>query len=102
MLKLMLALAVLAALAGAVAFVPLRGRSVLDRWSASRSPREFVERGWAEAKASFGVEAPRPRPARATSRPAKPARAHRPAEEQHTEEDRAALDRIVAEHASRP
>jgi hypothetical protein len=103
MLKLMLALAALAALGGAVAFVPLRGRTVLDRWNAARSPREFVERGLAEAKASLEGEVSRRRPAaRVAARPAKPPRASRRAEEHPTEEDRAALERIVAEHASRP
>ncbi len=100
MLKLMVALAVLAGLAGAVALVPLHGRTVLDRWSAARSAREFVQRGWAEAKGSLGADGPRSR----TARSAKPARTQRRAVpvERHTEADRAALDRIVAEHAARP
>ncbi len=98
MLKLLFGLAVLGALAGAVAFVPLHGRTVLDRWNDSRSPRDFAERGWAEAKTSFGKETARARPARGASRPAKPSRPQRPAipTERHTDEDRAAVDRIVA------
>jgi hypothetical protein len=105
MLKLMLALAVVAALGGAVALAPLRGRTLLDRWKAARSPTEFVERGREELKASFEAEASRPHAAhaaRAAARHAKPPRAARHAEERPTEKDRAELDRIVAEHASRP
>jgi hypothetical protein len=98
MLKLLLALALLAGLGAAFALAPLHGRTMLDRWHASRSPRDFLERGLIEAKASFGAEAQRPHPARAASKPARPARPPRPAE-RHTEQDRAALDRIVAEHA---
>ncbi len=101
MLRFLFGVALLASLALAVAFVPVHGRTVLARWHASRSPREFVERAWAEARGAWS-ERQTPRPARALG--ARPARAgaRRPATptERHTEQDRAALERIVAEHAA--
>jgi hypothetical protein len=105
MWKLLIGLGLLAGLAAAVAFVPLRGRTVLDRWSASRGPRDFFERSYHEAKAAAGLEPEKARPARTRpARPAKPpARAARPGmpTENHSEADRAALDRIIAEHGNR-
>jgi len=105
MLKFVIGLALLAGLAGAVVFVPLRGRTILDRWSASRGPRDFLERGYHEAKVAAGFEPEQPRPARARPvRPTKPqARPTRPGQptENHSEADRAALDRIIAERGNR-
>ncbi len=105
MAKVLVCLALLLGLAAAVAFVPLRGRTVLDRWNASRGPRDFVERSYREAKAAAGFEAEKPRPGRA--RPTRPARQQarsaRPGAptEDHSEADRAALDRIIAERNAR-
>ncbi len=103
MLRLLFGIALLVALAAGIALVPLRGRTVLDRWSASHGAREFFERGYQEAKVAMGLDAQKPRPGRAQpSHPAKPlARRARPPTptERHTDEDRAELDRIVAEHA---
>jgi hypothetical protein len=104
MLKLLCGLAALSALAAAVALAPVRGRTVLDRWNAARTPGEFAERAYQEARGALGLAPEKPRPARQAARPAQPApRAARPARptEHHTEEDRAALDRIVAEHTRR-
>lgn len=106
MLRVLFGLVLCAALAAAAAFVPVRGRTVLDRWRAAPDASTFADRSLAEAKVAMGLApepprpAARPRPPRAT-RPV--ARAARPAvpTEQHTEADRAALDRVVAERAQR-
>jgi hypothetical protein len=106
MLRLLFGLALCAALAVAAAVVPLRGRTVLDRWRAAPDAAAFATRSWGEAKVALGLA---PEPARAPARPKSPrppraaARAARPATptEQHTEADRAALDRVVAERAQR-
>jgi hypothetical protein len=105
MLKLLFGLVLLGALALAVAFVPLRGRTVLERWDAAPSASAFATRGWREAKVALGLEKEAARPARASSQPPRgarpaPARAREPVE-RHSAEDRAALDRIVAESARR-
>jgi hypothetical protein len=106
MLKLLFGLVLFCGLALAVAFVPLRGRTVLERWNAAPSAAAFAERSWREAKVALGLEKEPPRPARASSqqpprgaRPAPP-RAREPVEH-HSAEDRAAVDRIVAESARR-
>jgi hypothetical protein len=102
MLKLLCLLAFLGG-AAAVAWAPVHGRTVLDRWRAAPGPVAFVERAWSEAKSALlgpggarrsGASQPA-RASRATPRPARPARPS----ETYTERDRAALDRIVAEHA---
>jgi hypothetical protein len=104
MLKLLFGVAVLVALCVAVALVPFRGATVLERWAVAPSTGAFVARTWHDAKVAVGLEKEKARPARAAiHRPARPAaRPPRPAapSEQHTEADRAALDRIVSEHAT--
>jgi len=105
MWKLLAGLALLVGLAAAVALVPLRGRTVLDRWNASHGPRDFLEGSYHEAKVAAGLEAEKPRPgrtrpARSQKPQAQSARPSTPTEE-HSEADRAALDRIIAEHGSR-
>ena len=106
MLRLLFGLVLCAALAAAAAFVPLRGRTVLDRWRAAPDPGAFAARSWAEAKVAMGLapEPPRTATRAKAARPARPqarvARATQPTE-QHTEADRAALERVVAEHAQR-
>jgi len=100
MAKLLFGLLVLGGLAAAVALVPLRGRTVLDRWHAAKSPVEFVERSLAEAKAALAQSK---RPAHPQARSAaratpRPGRTGAPVEEL-SDRDRAAVDRIVAEHA---
>ena len=105
MLKLALLLALLIAFAGAAAGVPIHGRTVLDRWQSARGPVDFVERGWTEVKASLaggvhGQRGARAETARAPLSPTRPGRSPRPVE-RHSEADRAALDRIVTEHAGR-
>jgi len=103
MLKLLFGVAVLVALALAAAFVPVRGATLLERWAVAPTTGAFLERTWHEAKVAMGFERTKPRPTRAAAnRPARPPpRATRPAvpTEQHSDTDRAALDRIVSEHA---
>lgn len=99
MLKLVLKLAVAgAALAAVWAFVPFGGRTLGDRWKAARTPSEFVDRTWAEMQGTAPAKAPPARPpAQARQQPGRGATPARPTEG-HTEADRRALDRIVAEH----
>jgi hypothetical protein len=102
MVKLLLALAVVASVGLAATLVPIRGATVLERWAVAPSTRAFLERSWSEVKVAAGLE--KARPARASTRPARPSqRSGRPAAptEQHSAADRAELDRIVAEHARR-
>lgn len=104
MAKLLLALVAVAGLAAAAALVPLHGRTVLDRWNGSRGPSDFAARGLAEARAALGIAPEKPVASRGPPSRGKPSpRPGRPArpQEQHTEQDRAALDRIITEHAGR-
>ena len=102
MLKLLLGLVLLGALAMAVAFVPLRGRTVLERWESAPTASAFVERGWREAKVALGfgkkpakaVRLQAAKPGRPPARPAAPT-------EHHSAADREALDRLVEESARR-
>jgi hypothetical protein len=85
-------LAAAAALWAVWTFVPVAGRTLGDRWRAAGSLSVFVERGWAEA-AGGGAKAP-PRP-QARQKPAQPP-AGRPTEG-HTDADRRAVERILAD-----
>jgi hypothetical protein len=87
MIRLALKLALAAAAVWAVwTFVPLRGRTLAQRWDAAPSVPAFLERAWAEVGGG---------PARPEARPGPAARA-RPTEG-HTEADRREVDRLVAE-----
>src|SRR6185369_8435210 len=96
MLKLLFALTFAGAVALAAAFVPLRGSTLVERWRAAPDAAAFAARGWRDAKLACGLAKEGARAARPP--PARPARAASPSEA-HSEQDRAALDRIVAEHA---
>jgi hypothetical protein len=98
-MRLLLKLALAAAALWAVwSFVPVGGRTLADRWRAAPDARAFAEHGWHEVAARLGESRPaRPPPARPQARsPERPARDARPAEG-HTDADRRAVDRIVAE-----
>ncbi|HSB18826.1 MAG TPA: hypothetical protein VLD85_02325 [Anaeromyxobacteraceae bacterium] len=87
------------ALAAAVALVPVRGRTVLERWRAARGPADFVSRSWQEAAAAAGLSGPQAgkppaRAARQDGRRAEPT-------ERHTAADRAEIERIVSERAGK-
>ncbi|BDG02010.1 hypothetical protein [Anaeromyxobacter oryzae] len=107
MLRLVLKLLLAAAALWAIfAFVPFGGRTLADRWRASRSPSEFVERTWAEMKGVPEKPAAKARPpARSQARAQGPAARDRTGDrpsEGHTDADRRAVDRIVTEHLSEP
>ncbi len=92
MIRLALKLAFATAALWAVwTFVPVRGRTLADRWHAAAGPAEFLERGLAEAT---GARADKPAKPQSRQRPAD---AQRPTEA-HTEADRRAVERILADH----
>jgi hypothetical protein len=89
MFRVALKLALAAAALWAVwSFVPIAGRTLDDRWRAAGSLSRFVDRAVAEATAGPGRPRPQARQA--------PAPAPRPTEG-HTEADRRAVERILAE-----
>jgi hypothetical protein len=100
MLRFLFGLVLVSLIAVVVMFMPLHGRTIAERWNAARTPGEFLERGYHEARASLAE------PGRSHAQPARPPgpaarpRAAAPVE-RHTERDRAALDRIVADHVKR-
>lgn len=102
MLRLLLKLLLAGAAVAAIwAYVPFGGRTLGDRWEASRSPSDFLDRTWAEMKGPAPQPAKRA-PARATrtqARAARPGgeRAHARPDEGHTDADRRALDQLVAD-----
>jgi hypothetical protein len=94
--KLALASAVLAAL---WLWVPVRGRTLADRWDRAGSFTAFVERGWKELRG----EPPKPAQerrstVRSQARGTGASRA-RPTEG-HTDTDKRELDRVLAEELS--
>jgi len=100
MAKLVGFLLVVGALAGAVALLPVEGRTVLDRWHAARGPSDFAARSWREIAVATGLrEAPR-HPGASQGRASAEQRPQKPVEH-HTDADRAALDRLVGERAAR-
>jgi hypothetical protein len=96
MIRLALKLALAAAAVWAVwTFVPLNGRTGAERWSAAGSLSAFVDGAIAEVT---GGVAARP-PAKAQARQ-KPSPAPRPTEG-HTDADRRAVERILADRLER-
>lgn len=93
---------VVGALAAVWAFVPIGGRTLSERWRAAGSLERFATGSWAELRGKPAPDAPAepPPPARAPSRSQARTRATREARpsEAHTDADRRALDRIVADH----
>jgi hypothetical protein len=117
MSRLILAVAVAAIVLLVGAFVPVKGRTLVERWNAAPSASQFAERGWNEVVAAWdglwGVKSPARTPPKATAKAgtqaARPTPKGSPSAapapepvEHHTEADRDALDRIVAEHAKDP
>jgi len=101
MAKLLGLLLIVGALAATVALVPVGGRTVLDRWRTARSPSEFAGRAYGEVAVAVGLrDPPGRRTAAGHARTGNgPRRA--PPVERHTDADRAALERIVADHAEK-
>jgi hypothetical protein len=93
-------------------WVPIGGKTAFERLRSLRAPAAAVQSAWKGARDGWDRlwgDDPAPEHAAAASRPPKafsrPARADRPdrpaptPQEHHTDSDRTALDRIVAEHA---
>ncbi|MCX5731160.1 MAG: hypothetical protein NTY18_07380 [Deltaproteobacteria bacterium] len=92
MSRLLLAAAVAAILLAVAAFVPVNGRTLVERWNGASvtrpSPRPGPKGPAGTRTAQSGLpsgQKPAPEPV-----------------EHHTEADRSAVDRIVAEHAADP
>ncbi len=86
MIRLALKLALAAAAVWAVwTFVPVRGRTLAQRWDANPSVAAFAEAAWAELRG----------PARSQAR-GRPGGRERPTEG-HTEADRREVDRLLSE-----
>ena len=102
MARFLFGLVLVAALAAAAALVPIRGRTVLDRWQSAGSAGEFLRRAYDEARQARDPDRGHPRAGHAqqSGRPSSRARPASPAEH-HSERDRAAIDRILTERAGR-
>jgi hypothetical protein len=96
MFRLLVKLTLAGAAAAAIwTWVPISGRTLAERWHASRSAGAFVRNGWRELAGA--TPSPRTRSgARSQARDPKAAAPERPVE-RHTDADRRALDRIVSE-----
>jgi hypothetical protein len=94
-LKLLLAAAAVAAV---WCFVPVKGRTLAERWGRARTAEEFVERtvGDLRGRAEPAVAAHPHAPAHGTAQ-AGGAAPQRPTES-HSEADRKALDRVLSDH----
>jgi hypothetical protein len=110
MSRLLLAVAVAAILVLVGAFVPVNGKTLVERWNAAPSATQFADRGWNDLTARWdrlwGAK-PAAKPASkgtpskgAAARPVPPRATLPEPVENHSDEDRKALDRIVAEHAA--
>ncbi len=90
MIRLALKLAFAGAALWAVwTFVPIKGRTLAQRWTAAGSASAFIERGWAEITRD---------PAKPQARTQKPPAARERPTEGHTDADRRTIDRILSEH----
>jgi hypothetical protein len=74
-------------------FVPVRGRTLAERWRAAPDAAAFVERGWDEATHALAGRSSAKPQAQARQ---KPAPAQRPTEG-HTEADRQAVERLLSD-----
>jgi hypothetical protein len=90
MSRLLLAAAVAAILFLVGAFVPVGGKTLIERWNGSPSSASRANpKGASPARSAQGPAGT------AQKRPPEPV-------EHHTEDDRSAIDRIVTEHAADP
>lgn len=91
MIRLLLKLALASAAVAAIwTWVPVQGRSMAERWRAAPTAGAFVDRTFGEFAGAFSDRAP----SRPQARGAPPR--ERPVE-RHTEADRRAVDRILAD-----
>jgi hypothetical protein len=96
MFKLLKLAFVVGALAAVWMLVPIGGRTLHARWTAAGGPEAFARATWAELDKALAKE-PEPAPKAKGAREPAGARAPRPTEA-HTERDRQAVDKILAEH----
>jgi hypothetical protein len=85
-----------AAVAAVWCFVPVKGRTLAERWGRSRTAADFAERIYTDLRGRPEATAARPprstrEKAQARSAPARPT-------ESHSESDRKALDQVLSEH----
>jgi len=99
MFKLVKLALVVGALAAVWMLVPISGRTLHARWVAAGSPEAFARAGWAELDRALSTP-PAPPPKAKHDREPVAGRAPRPTEA-HTDRDRQAVDKIVAEHLNR-
>jgi hypothetical protein len=93
-LKLLLAAAAVAAV---WCFVPVKGRTLAERWGRARTPVEFVERAWSDIRGHPEAAPPRQHPPARSSAQARGTVPERPTES-HSEADRRALDQVLSRH----
>ena len=92
MSRLLLAAAVAAILLAVGAFVPVKGKTLVERWNGASSTRPVPRPGAKGPSGSRTAQAGLPPGQKPAPEPV----------EHHTEADRSAVDRIVAEHAADP
>jgi hypothetical protein len=92
MFKLLKLAFVVGALVAVWMLVPLGGRTLDARWTAAGGPVAFARATWADLDRALSSD-----PAPAPKSKAKPGTATRPTEA-HTDRDRQAVDKILAEH----
>jgi len=97
MFKLLKLAFVVGALAAVWMLVPIGGRTLDARWKSAGSPGAFARAAWAELDRALSSPPPPSKGSGpAGGREKQPERAARPSEA-HTERDRQAVDRIVAD-----
>lgn len=92
MLRLAALLVVLGGLAAAVLLVPLRGRTVAQRWHSAPGAAAFLASGWDEIRG-------RPERGARRTKPRDPRGPAAPPVERHTDSDRRALERLLSERS---
>ncbi|HSM91451.1 MAG TPA: hypothetical protein VLT47_01120 [Anaeromyxobacteraceae bacterium] len=98
MFKLLKLCLVVGALAAVWMLVPVGGRTLDARWRAAGSAEAFASGCWAELKRAADGTPAKPKAAPAPARAAERAAERTRPAEGHTERDRKAVDRILAEH----
>jgi hypothetical protein len=100
MLRLLVKLALASAAVAAVwTWVPVKGRTMGERWTRSASAGSFIDGAWAEL---MGPAAARPTARREARATAPRARAGERPVERHSEDDRRAVDRILSDRLETP